>query len=139
MKNKVINIIAIVLHIVALAILFTMKGYVSAHLGDKYGPVIWPYEPVNIVEAIKATPVYAVLLILFWGLSIFICVLSIISKSKKRVSIWHGLLPLIAIAITDMFILGSYDAVPNFFLLNGVMLAAIIVGFAKRSNFFVEE
>lgn len=135
MKKKVINIVEIVLHIVALVVLFTMKGDTQYRMGDE----LIVHQGVNIIQDIKAVPVYPVLLIVFWGLSILICVLSLISKSKKRVSVWHGLLPIVTIAVTDMCVLGMSTTASNFFLLNGVMLAVIIIGFAKRSGFFTEE
>lgn len=135
MKKKVINIVEIVLHIVALVILFTMKGDTQFRMDGE----LVVHQGVNIIQDIKAVPVYPVLLIVFWGLSILICVLSLISKSKKRVSIWHGLLPIVTIAITDMCVLGMSKTASNFFLLNGVMLAVIIIGFAKRSSSFTEE
>lgn len=131
--NITINIVEIVLHIVALAILFTMKGdtCLNHHLTQ--------HHDVLIIQDIKAVPVYPTLLIVFWGLSILICILSIISKRRERISLWHGVLPIITIAFTDWCILGMCSTASNFLLLNGVMLAVIIIGFAKRSSIFIED
>lgn len=131
--NITINIVEIVLHIVALAILFTMKGDTCLN------HYLTQHHDVYIIQDIKAVPVYPTLLIVFWGLSILICILSIISKRRGRISLWHGVLPIITIAFTDWCILGICSTASNFVLLNGVMLAVIIIGFAKRSSIFIED
>lgn len=133
--NITINIVEIVLHIVALAILFTMKGDTENRLNHN----LIQHHDVYIIQDIKAVPVYPTLLIVFWGLSILICILSIISKRRGRISLWHGVLPIITIAFTDWCILGMCSTASNFVLLNGVMLAVIIIGFAKRSSIFIED
>lgn len=133
--NITINIVEIVLHIVALDILFTMKGDTEYSLNHN----LILHHDVYIIQDIKAVPVYPKLLIVFWGLSILICILSIISKRRGRISLWHGVLPIITIAFTDWCILGMCSTASNFWLLNGVMLAVIIIGFAKRSSIFIED
>lgn len=133
--NITINIVEIALHIVALDILFTMKGDTQYWLNHN----LILHHDVYIIQDIKAVPVYPKLLIVFWGLSILICILSIISKRRERISLWHGVLPIITIAFTDWCILGMCSTASNFWLLNGVMLAVIIIGFAKRSSIFIED
>ena len=135
MKKKVINIVEIILLLAALVILLTMSGDTQYRMGDE----LIVHQGVHIIRDIMDVPVYPVLLLVFWGLTILLCVFSLVSKSKKRASVWHGLLPIITIAVTDMCILGMASAASNFFLLNGVMLAVIIIGFAKRESFFTEE
>lgn len=133
--NITINIVEIALHIVALDILFTMKGDTQYWLNHN----LILHHDVYIIQDIKAVPVYPKLLIVFWGLSILICILSIISKRRERISLWHGVLPIITIAFTDWCILGMCSTASNFWLLNGVMLTVIIIGFAKRSSIFIED
>ena len=133
--NITINIVEIALHIVALDTLFTMKGDTQYWLNHN----LILHHDVYIIQDIKAVPVYPKLLIVFWGLSILICILSIISKRRERISLWHGVLPIITIAFTDWCILGMCSTASNFWLLNGVMLAVIIIGFAKRSSIFIED
>lgn len=135
MKKKVINLVSIALHIAALIVLFTMKGNTQYRVGDQ----IIVHEGVSIIKDIMAVDLYPILLLVLWSLSILICVFALISKSKKRVSVWHGLLPIFTILVTDMCLLGMCTSMSNFALLNGVMLAAIIIGFVKRSATFTEE
>ena len=61
--NITINIVEIVLHIVALAILFTMKGDTEYSLNHN----LIQHHDVYIIQDIKAVPVYLTLLIVFWG------------------------------------------------------------------------
>lgn len=128
MKRKIANVVELVVYVVALIVLFTMKGNTEYMLNGN----LVVHEGVNLVQDIKNVPIYPILLVVFWGLGMFLCVLSIISKSSKKDGLLHVLLPIVTLIITDMCLLGMVTSTPNFFMLNGLMFAIIIISIVKR-------
>lgn len=134
MKNKIINVIEIIIEIVAFIVFFTMNGTTNLFINGK-----WQTMEGAIYKTLNMVTVYAVVFYVFWALNLIMCILSAISGSKKKDSVIHCILPILMLIITDWSILSFTERTNNFGLLNLLMFALIIVSFVKRSNIFVDE
>lgn len=134
MKKKIINVIEIVIEIVAFIVFFTMNGTTNLFVDGQ-----WQTMEGAIYKTLNMVTVYAVVFYAFWALNLIVCIVSIISNSKKKDSIMHCILPILMLIITDWSILSFTHRTNNFGLLNLLMFVLIIVSFVKRSNIFVND
>lgn len=134
MKKKIINVIEIIIEIVAFIVFFTMNGTTNLFINGK-----WQTMEGAIYKTLNMVTVYAVVFYVFWALNLIMCILSVISSSKKKDSVIHCILPILMLIITDWSILSFTERTNNFGILNLLMFALIIVSFVKRSNIFVDD
>lgn len=134
MKKKIINGIEIVIEIVAFIIFFTMTGTTNLFINGQ-----WHTMEGAIYKTLNMVTVYAIIFYTFWALNLIMCIVSMVTNSKKKDSIMHCILPILMLIITDWSILSFTHRTNNFGLLNLLMFILIIVSFVKRSNLFIDD
>lgn len=129
MAKKVINVIEIIIQIIAMIIFFNIVGYNERQNVTKY-----------LYEFLSDVSLYAIPIYTFWGLNFVMCLVSVISKSKKKDGVMHCVLPILIFLINIfalLALLSNWSANTKYFVL--FMFIMIIVSFVKRANVFCDN
>lgn len=155
MKSKKLNIIEIILHILAFALLFIRGMFYCYITGDSYSRVD------NAFTDLPAGSILPIVFVLLLVVSLLFCLIWSLSKKKNKFNVIHILLPISSIVvfifIGFLYSMGEYatlveqlataliDGSNNYgigpvFLVESVLLfSIIIIAIFKRKHNFISD
>lgn len=126
MKKRIINIIEIAIQIVALIFFFC----IVATDRDGYTNPLY--------EFLARYPLYYIPIYTLWGINFVMCLVSAISKNKKKDGKIHSTVPILIFILNMWFMFGVANRAENnmHICFAIAMFVMIIVSFVKRANVF---
>lgn len=144
MKRKTLNLLNAAVQIVALFLLMTSKlaSYrVTEHYTESFQYVPASRGDIYFGDVFSGNQLIGTIMLVLIGISILMCLGSAFRKTETRDSALHAALPIVIFACVFHFTgMGPYcvDGEITFasilYVINILMFASIILGFAKRSK-----